>query len=81
MWANRFIVIFCLSVDSQRRIFFVLSIHEKYPAENGQRKQWVRHLQRVEAHPAFSPPRRRKRRISFDLGGIFAYRLFRIFEP
>jgi hypothetical protein len=45
-------------------------------AENGQRKQSFRHLQRAEAHPASSPPWRRKRRISFYLGGIFAYRLF-----
>jgi hypothetical protein len=39
-------------------------------------KQRFRHFQCKKATSAFSSQWRRKRRISFDLGGIFAYRLF-----
>jgi hypothetical protein len=74
---------FCLSVDSRRRIFFhyrsmpwidsTKKIRRKTASGNS---CFAIYRAKHKDFPVFSPPWRRKRRISFDLGGIFAYHLF-----
>jgi hypothetical protein len=75
--------LFCLSVDSLSRIFSYYrsmawidstkKIQQKMTSGNDVS---VIFSAKSKATSAFSWPWRRKCRISFDLGGIFAYRLF-----
>jgi hypothetical protein len=71
-WAHWFIVVFL----PLRRLAALNLFRTIDPCHGSivqkKMKQLFHHLQGAEAYPAFSPPWRRKRRISFDLGGIFA---------